>query len=289
MLALALSLLGAANVEIRSGFGAQMSTRQFDRSLFAGLKWRLIGPFRAGRAVAATGVPSEPRTWYFGAVGGGVWKSTDDGLVWRPIFDSEPVASIGAIAVAPSDSNVIYVGTGEADIRSDTSMGDGVYKSSDSGRTWQHIGLDETRAIGRILVDPGDPNTVLVAALGHPYGPNQERGVYRSTDGGGTWNKVLYKDENTGAVDLAADSETGQIVYASLWQARRPPWSVYGPIEGPGGALYKSTDGGATWTELHGGLPTAPVHRIGVAVAPGSQGRIVYALIDTDHAESRGL
>jgi len=289
MLALIGSVLGGANVEIRSGFGAQMSSREFDRNFFVGLKWRLIGPFRGGRAVAATGVPGEPHTWYFGAVGGGVWKSTDDGLVWRPIFDSEPVASIGAIAVAPSDPSVIYVGTGEADIRSDTSMGDGMYKSTDAGRTWQHIGLDQTRAIGRILVDPHDPNTVLVAALGHPYGPNPERGVYRSTDGGRTWSKVLYKDENTGAVDLAADSETGQIVYAALWQARRPPWSVYGPIEGSGGALYKSTDGGATWTELHDGLPPAPVHRIGIAVAQGSQGRIVYALIDTNDAESHGL
>ncbi|HEV2424872.1 MAG TPA: hypothetical protein VGZ29_08595 [Terriglobia bacterium] len=281
-------LLGSS-FAIHSSFASPQNSGQFDPSLFAGLKWRLIGPFRGGRAVAATGVPSQPTVYYFGAVGGGVWKSTDSGLMWHPIFDSEPVASIGAIAVAPSDPKVIYVGTGEGDIRSDTSMGDGVYKSTDAGRTWQHIGLDQTRAIGRILVDPRDPNVVLVAALGHPFGPNPERGVFRSTDGGETWNKVLYKDENTGAIDLAADPENGQTVYASLWPARRPPWSVYGPIEGPGGALYKSTDGGANWTELHDGLPAAPVHRIGIAVAQGSQGRIVYALIDTDHAETRGL
>ena len=289
VLILSFALAVAGVFESRSSLAAQTSSRQFDRNLFAGLKWRLIGPFRGGRAVAATGAPGEPHTWYFGAAGGGVWKSTDDGLVWRPIFDSQPVASIGAIAIAPSDPNVIYVGTGEADIRSDTSMGSGVYKSTDAGRTWQHIGLDQTRAVGRILVAPRNPNTLLVAALGHPYGPNPERGVYRSTDGGRSWNKVLYKDENTGAIDLGADPETGQTVYASMWQARRPPWSVYGPIEGPGGALYKSTDAGATWTELHNGLPPAPVHRIGIAVAQASQGRIVYALIDTDHAESRGL
>lgn len=289
LVVLVVAALAAGSFEIRSGFGAPEDSGQFAADLFAGLKWRLIGPFRGGRAVAATGVSSQPDVYYFGGVGGGVWKSADSGLVWHPIFDSEPIASIGAIAVAPSDPNVIYVGTGEADIRSDTSMGDGVYKSTDAGRTWQHIGLDETRAIGRILVDPHDPNVVLVAALGHPFGPNPERGVFRSTDGGQTWNKVLYKDENTGAVDLAADPETGQTVYASLWQARRPPWSVYGPIEGPGGALYKSADGGATWTELHNGLPSGPVHRIGIAVAQGSQGRTVYALIDTDHAETRGL
>jgi photosystem II stability/assembly factor-like uncharacterized protein len=287
MVTLALAVLGAGGVAIRTGLGAQGSSRRFDPSLFAGLKWRLIGPFRGGRAITAAGVPGQPDTYYFGAVGGGMWKTTDSGLVWRPIFDSQPIASIGAIAVAPSDPNVIYVGTGEADIRSDTSLGNGVYKSTDAGRTWQHIGLDETRAIGRILIDPRDPNVVLVAALGHPFGPNPERGVFRSTDGGRTWNKVLYKDENTGAVDLAADPETGHTVYASLWQARRPPWSVYGPIEGPGGALYKSTDSGATWTELHNGLPSGSLHRIGVAVAQG--GNRVYALIDTEQAETRGL
>jgi photosystem II stability/assembly factor-like uncharacterized protein len=274
--------------QIRAGFAAQQSS-EFDPHLFGALAWRLIGPFRGGRAIAATGVPSQPDVYYFGGVAGGVWKSSDDGLVWRPTFDSQPTSSIGAIAVAPSDPNVIYAGTGEADIRSDISYGDGVYKSTDAGGTWQHIGLEATRAIGRILVDPHDPNIVLVAALGHPYGLNPERGVFRSTDGGQTWNKVLYKDDNTGAVDLAADSETGQMVYASLWQARRPPWSVYGPIEGPGGALYRSADGGATWTELHDGLPTGSVHRIGVAVAPGSHGQRVYALIDTDQAQTRGL
>lgn len=289
MPALCVVVLAAGSFAIRVGLGAPGSSRQFDPSLFAALRWRLIGPFRGGRAIAAAGVAGQPDTYYFGAVGGGVWKTTDGGLVWQPIFDSQPIASIGAIAVAPSDPKVIYVGTGEADIRSDISLGDGVYKSGDAGRTWQHAGLGETRAIGRILIDPRDPNVVLVAALGHPYGPNPERGVFRSTDGGRTWSRVLYKDEHTGAIDLAADPETGQTVYASLWQARRPPWSAYGPIEGPGGALYKSTDGGVTWTELRSGLPAGPIHRMGVAVAQGDRGRRVYALIDTDHAETRGL
>jgi len=272
---------------VLSGFGASTDS-PIDASLYSALKWRLVGPFRGGRAITATGVSSQPDTYYFGAVAGGVWKTTNGGITWRPIFDGQPVSSIGAIAVAPSDPNVIYVGTGEADMRSDISFGDGVYKSVDAGRTWRHIGLEETRAIGRILVDPHDPRVVLVAALGHPYGPNRERGVYRSADGGDTWQKVLYKDENTGAVDLGADPETGQIIYASLWQARRPPWSVYGPIEGPGGGLYKSTDGGAHWTQLGGnGLPEGELHRIGISVAPG--GRRVYALIDTAKAGDRGL
>ncbi|HUI43991.1 MAG TPA: hypothetical protein VL523_18665 [Terriglobia bacterium] len=273
-----------------SGFGCPADPPRIDPSMYAGLKWRLIGPFRGGRAITAAGVASQPDTYYFGGVGGGVWKTTNSGRTWAPIFDADPISSIGALAVAPSDPRVIYAGTGEADMRSDISFGDGVYKSTDGGRTWQHVGLDETRAIGRILVDPHNPDVVLVAALGHPYGPNPERGVFRSTDGGSTWTKVLYKDEHTGAVDLSSDSETGHVVYASLWEARRPPWSVYGPIEGAGGGIYKSADGGATWKELRGhGLPEGEVHRIGLSVAPGDQGRRVYALIDAVKGEDRGL
>jgi photosystem II stability/assembly factor-like uncharacterized protein len=284
------ALAGLLGTLFTFGFWAAPSAIQLDSKLYSSLKWRLIGPFRGGRSVAAAGVPGEPDTYYFGAVGGGVWKTTNSGRTWQPIFDREPVSSIGAIAVAPSDPNVIYVGTGETDIRSDLSFGNGVYKSTDAGRTWQHIGLEDTRAIASILVNPHDPNLVLVAALGHPYGPNPQRGVFRSADGGSTWNQVLYKDENTGAAALSADPETGRTVYASLWQARRPPWSVYGPIEGPGSGLYKSDDGGETWTNLRGnGLPNDGLRRIGISVAYGDQGRRVYALIDAGKAEQRGL
>jgi photosystem II stability/assembly factor-like uncharacterized protein len=217
--------------------------------------------------------------YYFGAVAGGVWKSINAGQTWVPIFDSQPIASIGALEIAPSDPNIIYVGTGEADIRSDITYGDGVYKSTDAGKTWKHSGLRDTRQIGRLLVDPHNPNVVFVAALGHAYGPNSERGVFRSTDGGETWRKVLYKDENTGAIDLAFQPGNTRVIYAALWSAKRTPWSAYPPIEGPGSGLYKSTDGGKTWNELTGnGLPAGPLGRIGIAVAPSGPRR-VYALI----------
>ena len=285
-----LSLFIAFRRHALFSFGPAPGTSPFDPKLYSALQWRLIGPFRGGRSIAAAGVPSEPDTYYFGGVAGGVWKTTNSGRTWQSIFDHETVSSIGAIAVTPSDPNVIYVGTGESDIRSDISYGDGVYKSTDSGHTWQHIGLEDSRAISRIVVDPHDAKVVLVAALGHPYGPNAERGIFRSTDGGATWKKVLYKDENIGAADIAADPETGGMVYASLWQARRPPWSVYGPIEGPGSGLYRSADGGLTWKELRGdGLPEHGVRRIGISVASGDQGRRVYALIDAAQAPERGL
>jgi photosystem II stability/assembly factor-like uncharacterized protein len=263
-------------------FSAPLACAQgVDPGLYTGLRWRCIGPFRGGRALAAAGVPGEPETFYFGAVGGGVWKTTDMGRVWKPIFDAAPIASIGALAVAPSNPSVIYVGTGEADMRSDISYGDGVYKSTDAGKTWHNIGLRETRHIGRILVDSHNPDTVLVAALGRAYGPNSERGVFRSTDGGHRWQKVLYKDENTGAVDLAFDPDDSQTVFATLWRTRRPPWSTYAPLGGPGSGLYKSTDEGATWTEISGhGLPSGEFGRIGVAVSAGNHGQRVYAVVD---------
>ena len=255
-----------------------------DPSLYAGLRWRCIGPFRGGRALAAAGVPGEPETFYFGAVGGGVWKTTDMGRVWKPIFDAAPIASVGALAVAPSNPNVLYVGTGEADMRSDISFGDGVYKSTDAGKTWRNVGLGETRHIGRILIDAHNPNIVLVAALGRPYGPNPERGVYRTTDGGQTWQKVLYKDENTGAIDLAFDPNNSQTIFATLWRTRRPPWSTYAPLGGPGSGLYKSTDEGSTWTEITGhGLPSGELGRMGVAVSAGTHGQRVYAVVDAAH------
>lgn len=252
--------------------------------LYHGMKWRLVGPFLGGRVEAVAGVPTQPDTYYFGAVVGGVWKTTDSGNTWQPIFDKTPTASIGAIAVAPSDPNVIYVGTGERAPRGDISFGNGVYRSTDAGKTWQHMGLDDTRHIGRILVDPTNPDIVLVAALGHVYGPNEQRGVFRSTDGGQTWTKVLYRNQDTGAIDLAADPRNPRQVYAALWQLRRTPWSLIDG--GPGSGLYRSTDGGKTWTPLQGhGLPAGPLGRISVSVS-GADGEVVYALIN---AEKGGL
>ncbi|MEO6991183.1 MAG: hypothetical protein ABI346_03070 [Candidatus Baltobacteraceae bacterium] len=250
---------------------------QFD--LAGMLHWRNIGPFRGGRAVAVSGVPGDPRTFYLGAVGGGVWKTENAGQTWTPIMDAMPVASIGALAVAPSDPNVVYVGSGEADMRSDIVHGNGMYRSSDAGKTWTHVGLEDSRQIGRILVDPKDPKTLLVAALGHAYGPNEMRGVYRSTDGGASWTRVLFHDRDTGAIDLAADP-SGRTVFASLWQTRRPPWSVYPPSNGPGSGLYVSHDAGLTWrTVLGAGLPTVALGKIGLAVAPSAPKRI-YTIVD---------
>jgi photosystem II stability/assembly factor-like uncharacterized protein len=245
------------------------------------MRWRLIGPFRGGRALAVSGVPGKPNEYYFGAVGGGVWKTVNAGETWQPIFDSQPIASIGAIAIAPSQPRTIYVGSGEADMRSDISFGDGIYKSTDGGATWRNIGLLDSQQIGRILVQPRDPDVLLVAVLGHGFGPNAERGVYRSTDGGATWKKVLGKNDDTGAIDLCFDPGNSQIIYASLWQTRRPPWSVYAPTNGPGSGLYKSADGGITWHQIAGhGFPAEGVGRIGIAVAPGGGGRRVFALVD---------
>jgi photosystem II stability/assembly factor-like uncharacterized protein len=253
--------------------------QQFSPNTYSGLHWRMIGPFRGGRSNGVTGVPGQPDTFYFGSVGGGVWKSENAGRTWKPIFDSEPIASIGAIAVAPSDADVVYVGTGEADMRSQISFGDGMYKSTDAGKTWTHIGLDNTRQIGRILVDPHNPGIVFVAALGHAYDANPERGVYRSTDGGATWQKVLYKNENVGAIDLAFDPANSRTIYAALWDTRRPPWSIYPPSYGPGSGIFKSTNGGDTWNQLTSGLPTDGVGRIGLAVAPTNSDRL-FAVVD---------
>ena len=260
-------------------FQPLQANAQVDPRLYSGLQWRLIGPFRAGRTVAVTGVPGQPETFYFGGVAGGVWRTIDAGRTWNPISDAVHVGSIGAIAVAPSDPNVVYVGSGEADMRSDISEGNGMYKSADGGKTWTAIGLTDTQAIGRVIVDPHDANRVFVAALGHPYGANAERGVFRSTDGGQTWKKVLFQDENTGAIDLAFDPRDSRTLYAAMWRTRRTPWNVYPPSNGPGSGLYKSTDGGDHWQRLGGGLPTDGVGRIGVAVAPSDPSR-VYALVD---------
>ncbi len=248
-------------------------------SYFGNLHWRLIGPFRGGRALAVTGVPGEPNHFYFGAVDGGVWESDDAARTWKPIFDREDIGSIGSIAVAPSNPSVVYVGTGEADMRSDIAYGDGMYKSTDGGRTWTHLGLIDTKQIGAIVVDPRDPNIAYVAALGHPYAPNAERGVFKTTDGGRTWNKVLYENADTGATALAMEPGNPDVVYAALWQTRRPPWNVYPPSNGPGSGLYKTVDGGRNWTKLTQGLP-AKVGRIGLSISPAAPRR-VYANVDS--------
>jgi photosystem II stability/assembly factor-like uncharacterized protein len=263
--------------------------QQLDPKLYQGLRWRLVGPFRGGRTVSVAGIPGNPNVYYFGSVGGGVWKTTNDGVTWNPIFDSQSVASVGAIALAPSDPNTIYVGAGEPDLRSDLSTGNGVYKSTDAGATWQHIGLEDSRQIARIVIDPHDANIVLVAAVGHAYGPNPERGVFKSTDGGKTWTKALFVDDRTGAIDLAADPGNPRTLYAAMWRVQRPPWSQYPPDNG-GGAIYRSTDEGDTWTKLSAtGLPDGDWGRTGIRVAPGTGGKRLYALIDNKEAKQAGL
>jgi photosystem II stability/assembly factor-like uncharacterized protein len=245
-----------------------------------GLQWRQIGPFRGGRALAVTGVIGQPNTYYFGAVAGGVWKTVDGGQNWEPLFDKQPIQAIGAIAVAASDPNVIYAGTGEACIRGNITHGDGVYKSTDAGKTWSNVGLRDTRHIGRVIIDSRNPDHVFVAALGHAYGPNTERGVFRSLDGGKTWDKVLYKDDKTGAIDVTFDPSNSQILFAALWEAYRTPYSL--SSGGPGSGLYKSTDGGATWKRMEGGgLPKGILGRIGVSVSGADPNR-VYAQVEAD-------
>ena len=255
--------------------------QQYDPRLFDGMRWRLIGPFRGGRTVAAVGVSGRPDVLYIGVNNGGVWKSDDYGRTWTPIFDDHPTGSIGAIAVAPSDPRTIYVGSGEGLQRPDLSVGDGIYKSADGGATWRHLGLRDGQQIPAIVVDPRDPNRVFAAVLGHPYGPNAERGVFRSSDGGAAWEKVLYTDENTGAVDVALDPANPQTVFAVLWAARQAPWEIGSSwtLSAKNG-LYKSTDGGTTWRQLTGGLPGADdgLGRIGLGFAASAAGR-VYAVL----------
>ena len=250
------------------------------------LHWRLVGPFRGGRTRAATGVPNQPNVFYIGQVNGGVWKSTDYGRTWNPIFDAEPTQSIGAIAVAPSDSNTIYVASGEGLHRPDLSVGDGIYKSTDAGKTWQHLGLHDGQQIPSIVVDPRDPNRVYAAVLGHPYGPNEERGVYRSTDGGQTWKKALYKDANTGASDVEIDPAHPDVIYAALWESRLGPWEDGNQYDGTHGGLFKSTDGGDTWNQLTKGLPDDLV-QIQVAIARSDPNRL-YATTSTTREGAYG-
>ena len=274
--ALALFALAASTVNAQS----------YDQKLFQEMRWRCIGPFRGGRTVAITGVASQPNLFYMAAVNGGVWKSTDFGNTWEPIFDDAGSSgSVGAIAVAPSDPNTIYVGSGEGLQRPDLAVGDGMYKSTDGGKSWTHLGLRDAQQIAAIVVDPKDAARLYVAALGHPYGPNAERGIFRSSDGGKTFEKVLYKDENTGGADLVMDPSNSQTLYAALWAGRVAPWEVRSgaSINLAGSGLYKSADGGSTWNPLTKGLPGAAegVARIGIAIAP-RDAKIIYASVEAD-------
>lgn len=257
---------------------------QVDPGMFAGLRWRMIGPFRGGRTVGAVGVPQQPGTYYIGVNNGGVWKTTDYGRVWLPVFDDQPTGSVGAVAVAPSDPNVVYVGSGEGLQRPDLSTGDGIYRSADAGKTWTHLGLRDGQQIPMLAVDPRDPDRVFAAVLGHPYGPNAERGIFRSTDGGRSWTKVLYKDENTGGMDVALDPSNPNTVYAVLWAARQAPWEIGSSFTlSASNGLYKSTDGGTTWRPLTSGLPSAAdgLGRIGIEVSRADPRRL-YAIVGAD-------
>ena len=272
---LKVAVLVAVGGTITSAAGAEI-----DLTLLDGMKWRQVGPFRGGRVETVSGIPGDASTWFFGAVAGGVWKSTDAGASWHPIFDGQHISAIGALAVADSDHNVLYVGSGEACPRGNITYGDGVYKSNDGGRTWRNLGLRDSEHIGAVAIDPRNADVVLVAALGHAFGANAERGVFRTTDGGQNWQNVLYKDADTGAADVVFDPANPSIAYASLWQMRREPWHF--SSGGPGSGLYRSSDGGATWTALQGhGLPSGTLGRIGLSVAGGGSGR-VYALIEAD-------
>ncbi len=257
---------------------AGVNAQQIDPKTYGGMKWRLIGPFRGGRVITVAGVPSQPNTYYFGAVAGGVWKTSDGGNTWDPLFEKQSVSSIGAVAVSDSDPNVIYAGSGEACIRGNISYGDGVYKSTDAGKTWVNIGLRDTRHIGALIVHPTNPDIVYVAVLGHTYGANNERGVFRTRDGGKNWEKVLYLDDRTGAIEVVFDPRNPHVLFAAMWEGWRTPWTL-----NSGGAkdgLYRSGDDGSTWKRVEGnGMPEGPLGRIGVAVS-GADSNVVYALIE---------
>jgi photosystem II stability/assembly factor-like uncharacterized protein len=259
---------------------AQSQAQSFDPRLYQDMRWRMIGPHRGGRTKAAAGIPDQPNVFYIGVVNGGVWKTTDYGRTWFPIFDDQPTGSIGALALAPSNPDIIYVGSGEGLQRPDLSTGDGIYKSTDAGKTWTHLGLRDGQQIPQIIVDPRNPDRLFVAVLGHPYGPNAERGVFRSLDGGRTFQKVLYKDEDSGAADVIFDPTNPNTIYAVLWQARQGPWEN-GAFTGPNSGIYKSTDGGDSWQPLTRGLPTFAdgLGRIGITVAP-SDARRMYATVE---------
>ncbi len=258
--------------------------QQVDSRLYSEMHWRSIGPPRAGRARALSGVASQPNVFYIGFDNGGVWRSTDYGSTWTPLFDHQPTGSIGAIAVAPSNPDIIYVGSGAGIIRPDLAVGDGMYKSTDAGKTWTHLGLRDSQMIANIEVDPRNPNRLFVAALGHPYGPNPERGIFRSTDGGATFQKVLYKDEYNSGNEVRLDPRDPNTVYAALWQQQQGFYEN-GAFGGTDGGIFKSTDGGSTWKQLTGGLP--PIIEANLAIAP-SNPRVIYATIATTQAPPGG-
>ena len=256
--------------------------KKYDQSLLKGLQWRSIGPFRGGRSTAVAGVTSQQNVFYFGATGGGVWKTNDGGINWEPISDEYfKTGSVGAIGISESDPNVVYVGMGESPIRGNVSHGDGVYKSTDAGKTWKHVGLDDTRQISRVRVHPRNPDIVYVAALGHVFGPNEQRGVFRSTDGGKNWQKVLYRSSKAGVTDLILDPTNPNTIYAALWEVYRQPWTL--ESGGPGGGIFKSTDGGDTWNEItrNQGLPKGMVGNIGITVSPVNSDR-VWAIVEAE-------
>ncbi len=263
-------------VAVTTAFG-----QSIPESAYSGMRWRQVGPFRAGWATVASGVPGQPNTYYFGGAGGGVWKTVNAGRTWEPLMQHKSASAVGALAVSLSNPKIIYVGTGQVTIRYDDMAGNGVYRSDDGGKTWENVGLKDSRHIGRILIDPKNPNRVLVAALGHAFGPNEERGVYLTTDGGKHWQHVLQVDDKTGAVDLAWDPKHPEVVYAAMWQMRLHPWLDYfQPQGGPGSGIYKSEDGGEHWTKVGGkGLPSGDLGRIGIAVAAGSGGKTVLATL----------
>jgi len=272
---------------IASLAGAQQYPEQF----YQDLHWRMIGPFRGGRTRAVAGIAGQPNVFYVGAVDGGVWKSDDYGRTWHPIFDDQPTQSIGAIGVSPSNPDIVYVGSGEGLQRPDLSVGDGIYKSTDAGKTWVHLGLRDGQQIPALAVDPHNPNRIFAAVLGHPYGPNPERGIFRSTDGGATWEKVLFKNENTGGSDVEIDPSDPDTVYASLWQSRLGPWEDDDAFAGTGGGLFKSTDGGTTWRKLSHGLP-ADLVQINLAIAPSQPNRLYATIATTEpgaYASDKGL
>ena len=271
-----------AGLALFSGLFLVNSQAAVPETAYADLHWRQVGPFRGGWATAVAGHPDIKTTFYFGSADGGVWKTDNAGVTWKPLFEQQGSASIGALAISPSNPDVIWAGTGQIQQRWDIVEGDGVYRSTDGGQNWKHVGLNDTRHIGDLWVDPNDDKTALVAALGHVFGPNQQRGVFRTEDGGESWDRVLYLDDTTGAADLAFSADTPDVLYASLWQVQRHPWLDYfQPTVGGNSSIWRSTDGGRNWKSVGGnGLPDKPLSRIEIAVAPGHQAQRIWASVD---------